>query len=240
MVPALAASGISKRFGRVQALADVTVSLRAGEVRAIVGENGAGKSTLAAIFGGALTPDGGTIELRGAPCRFDAPADALAAGIGVVYQELSLVPNLSVADNVMLAIQPRRRWLIDRRAHRSRVQELLARVGAPSLKVDRPIRELPIAQRQLVEVAKALAREPLAVIFDEPTAVLPADDTEHLLTLIRRLADDGVAVGYISHRLPEVEQIADQITVLRDGAVVWTRVMDSVTLDEVGAARTHA
>jgi ABC-type sugar transport system ATPase subunit len=236
VVPALAASGISMRFGRVQALADVTVSLRAGEVRAIVGENGAGKSTLAAIFAGALTPDAGTIELRGAPCRFDAPADALAAGISVVYQELSLVPDLSVADNVMLAIQPRRRWLIDRRAHRSRVQELLARVGAPSLKVDRPIRELPIAQRQLVEVAKALAREPLAVIFDEPTAVLPADDTEHLLALIRRLADDGVAVGYISHRLPEVEQIADQITVLRDGAVVWTRVMDSVTLDEVVAA----
>lgn len=232
----LAARGVSRRFGRVQALADVTVALRVGEVHAIVGENGAGKSTLAAIFGGALTPDEGVVELRGVPRRFAAPADALAAGVGIVYQELSLAPDLSVADNVMLAIQPRRRLLIDRRAHRARVQELLDRVGAPSLRVDRPVRELSIAQRQLVEVAKVLARQPLAVIFDEPTAVLPADDTENLLGLVRRLADDGVAVGYISHRLGEVDQIADEITVLRDGAVVWTRPMPSVTLDQVVAA----
>jgi rhamnose transport system ATP-binding protein len=233
---ALAARGVSRRFGRVQALKDVAVALRAGEVHAIVGENGAGKSTLAAIFGGALTPDEGTIELRGEPRRFAAPADALAAGVGIVYQELSLVPDLSVADNVMLAIQPRRGLLIDRRAHRARVRQLLERVGAPPLRVDRPIRELSVAQRQLVEVAKVLAREPLAVIFDEPTAVLPAGDTEYLLALVRRLADDGVAVGYISHRLPEVGQIADEITVLRDGAVVWTQPMRSVTLDQVVAA----
>jgi ABC-type sugar transport system ATPase subunit len=234
--PVLAARGVWRRFGRVQALKDVTVALRAGEVHAIVGENGAGKSTLAAVFGGALAPDEGTVELRGEPRTFAAPADAIAAGVGIVYQELSLVPDLSVADNVMLAIQPRRRILIDRRAHRARVQELLARVEAPSLRVDRPIRELSMAQGQLVEVAKVLARNPLAVIFDEPTAVLPAGDTEHLLALVRRLADDGVAVGYISHRLPEVEQIADQLTVLRDGALVWTRPMRSVTLDQVVAA----
>jgi rhamnose transport system ATP-binding protein len=234
--PVLATRGVWRHFGRVQALKDVTVALHAGEVHAIVGENGAGKSTLAAVFGGALMPDEGTVELRGDPCRFAAPSDALAAGVGIVYQELSLVPDLSVADNVMLAIQPRRWILIDRRAHRARVQNLLERVGAPSLRVDRPIRELSMAQRQLVEVAKVLAREPLAIIFDEPTAVLTAGDTENLLTLVRRLADEGVAVGYISHRLPEVQQIADQITVLRDGAVVWTQPMRSVMLDQVVSA----
>ena len=234
--PVLAARGITQRFGRVVALRDVTVALRAGEVHAIVGENGAGKSTLAAMFGGALAPDEGNVELHGVPQVFSAPGDALAAGIGVVYQELSLVNDLSVADNVMLSLQPRRWLLIDRRALRARVHTLLERVGAPSLRVDRPIRGLSVAQRQLVEVAKVLARDPVAVIFDEPTAVLPADDTERVLDLIRGLAGDGVAVGYISHRLSEVERIADEVTVLRDGAVVWTRPMRSTTLDQVVSA----
>jgi rhamnose transport system ATP-binding protein len=234
--PVLAARGITRRFGQVTALRDVTVALRAGAVHALVGENGAGKSTLAAVFGGALEPDEGNVELRGVPHVFSAPGEALAAGIGIVYQELSLVTDLSVADNVMLAIQPRRRLLIDRRAHHARVRELLERVGAPSLRLDRPIRGLSVAKRQLVEVAKVLARDPVAVIFDEPTSVLPADDTERVLDLIRGLADDGVAVGYISHRLSEVERIADEITVLRDGAVVWTRPMRSTTLDQVVSA----
>ncbi len=234
--PVLAARGVTHRFGRVTALRDVTVALRAGAVHAIVGENGAGKSTLAALFGGALAPDEGSVELGGVPHVFSAPADALAAGIGIVYQELSLVTDLSVADNVMLTIQPRRGLLINRGAQRARVRELLERVGAPALRVDRPIRELSVAQRQLVELAKVLARDPVAVIFDEPTAVLPADDTERVLDLIRGLADDGVAVGYISHRLSEVERIADEITVLRDGAVVWTRPMRSTTLDQVVSA----
>jgi ABC-type sugar transport system ATPase subunit len=232
----LVARGVTRRFGPVTAVRDVTVSLRAGAVHAIVGENGAGKSTLAAMLGGALAPDDGAIELRGIPQVFSAPADALAAGIGIVYQELSLVNDLSVADNVMLAIQPRRGLLIDRRAQHARVRTLLGRVGAPSLRVDRPIRELSVAKRQLIEVAKVLARDPVAVIFDEPTAVLPADDSDRVLELIRGLADDGVAVGYISHRLSEVERIADEITVLRDGAVVWTRPMRSVTLDQVVSA----
>jgi ABC-type sugar transport system ATPase subunit len=234
--PVLAARGITRRFGQVTALRDVTVALRAGEVHAIVGENGAGKSTLAAMLGGALAPDEGSVELGGVPQAFSAPGDALDAGIGIVYQELSLVNDLSVADNVMLAIQPRRGLLIDRRAQRARVRQLLERVGAPSLRVDRPIRGLSVAKRQLVEVAKVLARDPVAVIFDEPTSVLPADDTERVLDLIRGLADDGVAVGYISHRLSEVERIADEITVLRDGAVVWTRPMRSTTLDQVVSA----
>ena len=234
--PVLAARGITHRFGRVTALRDVTVALRAGAVHAIVGENGAGKSTLAAMLGGALAPDDGSVELHGVAQTFSAPGDALAAGIGIVYQELSLLSDLSVADNVMLTIQPRRGLLIDRRAQRARVRKLLERVGAPSLRVDRPLRELSVAKRQLVELAKVLARDPVAVIFDEPTAVLPADDTERVLDLIRGLADDGVAVGYISHRLSEVERIADEITVLRDGTVVWTRPMRSTTLDQVVSA----
>jgi ABC-type sugar transport system ATPase subunit len=235
--PVLSAREISRRYGPVQALRDVTVELEAGEVHAIVGENGAGKSTLTSILGGVLAPDQGTVEVRGQPRTFASPAEALHAGVGIVYQELSLVLDLSVADNVMLGIQPRRRGLlIDRRAQGRRVQELLDRVGAGGLSPYQPVRELPIARRQLVEVAKVLAREPAAIIFDEPTGMLPAGEAATLLALVRRLAEDGVAVGYISHRLSEVEEIADRVTVLRDGELIWTKRMASVSLDQVVSA----
>ena len=232
----LAARGVSRRFGRVQALKDVSVELRAGEISAIVGENGAGKSTLTGILGGVIRPDDGVVEVSGEPRQLTSPAQALSAGIGIVYQELSLVGDLSVADNVTLGIQPRRGLFINRSAQRERVRQLLDRVGAGAVPVDRPVRELSVARSQLVEVAKVLARDPRVVMFDEPTAVLPADDTEHLLALIRSLAQDGVAIGYISHRLEEVRQIADSVTVLRDGELVWTKPMASVTLDDVVAA----
>ena len=234
--PALAARGVSRSFGSVRALQDVTVELRAGHIHAIVGENGAGKSTLTNLLGGVLPPDAGRIERWGRPTTLASPAEALKAGIGIVYQELSLVPDLSVADNVVLGVQPRRRGLIDRKAQRERVQELLAKVDASSLPLDRPVRELSVARQQLVEVAKVLAREPTVVIFDEPTAMLPADSADELLRLIRRLAAEGMAVGYISHRLSEVEAIADEVTVLRDGELVWTERMADISLDEIVGA----
>jgi rhamnose transport system ATP-binding protein len=235
-VPALAARGVSRSFGPVRALYGVTVELHAGQIHAIVGENGAGKSTLTNILGGVLQPDEGSVEIRGEEHRLPSPAEALRSGIGIVFQELSLVPDMSVADNVMLGVQPRRHGLIDRPAQRRQVHELLERVDAGAIQPDRRVRELSVARQQLVEVAKVLARDPSVVIFDEPTAVLPADSAEELLMLIRRLAADGMAVGYISHRLAEVEAIADQVTVLRDGELVWTRPKRAVTLDGVVAA----
>ncbi len=235
-VPALAAREVSRSFGPVQALSRVTVELRTGHVHAIVGENGAGKSTLTNILGGVLPPDSGRVEVSGEPISFASPAAALERGIAIVYQELSLVPDLSVVDNITLEVQPRRFGLIDRRAQRARVRQLLERVEAGGLPLERSVRELPVARQQLVEVAKVLAREPSIVIFDEPTATLPGDSAEELLRLIRRLADDGMAVGYISHRLAEVDAIADEVTVLRDGELVWTRRAEDVSTGEVVSA----
>jgi ABC-type sugar transport system ATPase subunit len=241
----LAARGVSKRFGGIVALEGVTIELCPGRVHGIVGENGAGKSTLAAILGGALAPDEGWVEVGGVARRLARPADALDAGVGIVYQELSLLPDMSVADNIMLGIQPRRRLLIDRRAQRRVVSELLHRVGGEQVLVDAPVRDLPVALQQLVEVAKVLARGPSAMIFDEPTAMLPAGESAGLLEMARRLADGGVAVGYISHRLEELRRIADDVTVLRDGRLIWTRPaspfqMDSIVGAMVGRAVNEA
>ena len=155
----------------------MTVELCAGAVHGIVGENGAGKSTLAAILGGALAPDEGWVEVGGVAQAFARPADALDAGVGVVYQELSLLPDMSVADNVMLGIQPRRGTADRPTRPAGAVRDLLQRVGGEPVPVDRPVRELSVAMRQLVEVAKVLAGDPVAVIFDEPTAVLPAGES---------------------------------------------------------------
>ena len=235
-IAALAARGVSRSFGPVRALHHVTVELHPGQIHAIVGENGAGKSTLTNVLGGVLPPDEGTVEIAGQVHELRSPAEALRSGIGIVFQELSLVADMSVADNVMLGVQPRRGGLIDRGAQRRQVQKLLERVDASAIKPEQRVRELSVARQQLVEVAKVLARGPSVVIFDEPTAMLPADSADDLLGLIRRLAADGMAIGYISHRLAEVEVIADQVTVLRDGELVWTRPINDVTLDQVVAA----
>jgi rhamnose transport system ATP-binding protein len=233
--PRLAARGIVKRFGPVTALAGVDIALRAGRVHAIVGENGAGKSTLTGVLGGVHVPDAGEIAVDGAVTAFASPSDALAAGVAVVYQDLSLLPALSVADNIMLGIQPRRGPLIDRRAQRAQVTELLARVGGTDINPATAVGDLPVARQQLVEIAKVLATTPKVIVFDEPTAVLPADATAALLALIRELADGGTAVGYISHRLNEVAQIADAVTVLRDGAHIPTTAMADTTIPAIVA-----
>jgi ABC-type sugar transport system ATPase subunit len=234
--PVVAAREVAKHFGGITALEGVTVELTPGRVHAIVGENGAGKSTLAGILGGVLAPDAGTVEIDGLPVRLTGPAAALEAGIGIVYQELSLLGAMSVADNIMLGIQPRRGPLIDRRRQRERVQELLQRVGGEQIAPEAAVEDLAVALQQLVEVAKVLAQQPAAVIFDEPTAVLPAEEADTLLELVRRLAGEGVAVGYISHRLAELSVVADDVTVLRDGELVWTRPIQEVAPAEIVSA----
>ena len=218
----LQARGLSKSFPGVRALDRADVMCRPGRVHALVGENGAGKSTLVRILTGNQAPDEGEVLLDGAPVRFSSPRDALAAGITAVYQELTVLPAMSVADNVMLGQERSTRGVLDRRAQDQEVREALARVGLTDLDPGTRAEELSLANRQLVEIARALVRRSRVIILDEPSAVLSGDKLEALFTVVRSLAADGVAVVYISHLLEEVTDLADDVTVLRDGRVVST------------------
>ena len=215
----LAAERLSKRFLATQALAGVSLALRPGEVHAVVGENGAGKSTLIKIFGGVHRPDGGRVLLDGAPVDFRSPADAFAAGLAVIQQELRVVPALSVAENVMLGHLPARCGWLDRRQMRAAAGEALARLRyAPDL--DAPVATLAFAERQAVAIARALSRAARVLILDEPTAALEEREVRSLFEVLGRLKAQGVGVLYVSHRLEEIGVVADRCTVLRDGLVV--------------------
>lgn len=218
---ALEMRGISKLFPGVRALEDVSFDCRTAEVHAICGENGAGKSTLMKILAGIYRPDSGSILIDGRPVTFAHPAEARRAGIGIVHQELSLLPERSVAENICLGLEPSRRGVLDRSALRRRAKALLERAGS-GLSVDAPARELSVAQLQLVEIAKSLARDPRILVLDEPTAALDEAEAEHLLALVRRLRAEGVAVIYVSHRMREIAAISDRVTVLKDGRRVET------------------
>ncbi|MBM4019274.1 MAG: sugar ABC transporter ATP-binding protein [Planctomycetes bacterium] len=216
------ARGVTKTFPGVRALDAVNFSLRRGEVHALVGENGAGKTTLIHVLGGVLRPDAGEILVEGRPVRFRHPADAARCGIGLVFQELSLAGNLSVAENIFAHRQPvRAAGLIDWPALHARTRELLARFD---LDVDprTPVRRLPAARQQVVEILKALSRGPRVLVLDEPTSSLTAPDAQHLFAGIARMKAAGASVIYISHHLPEIFRVADRVTVLRDGRVVGT------------------
>lgn len=219
-----AAESVSKRFGATQALDGVSIELRRGEVHALVGENGAGKSTLIKIFGGIHQPDSGATLISGSVRQFPSPSDALAAGIAVIPQEITLVPALSVAENVLLGLLPTRRFAavlpgVDRDALRQRASARLARLNyAPDLA--QPVERLSYAERQLVAIAKALHDDLGVLILDEPTASLEHREVERLFDVIETLKRQGVAIVYVSHRLDEVEALADVCTVLRDGRVV--------------------
>jgi ribose transport system ATP-binding protein len=212
---------VSKTFGSTRALDDVSLEIRAGSVHGFVGENGAGKSTLGRIIAGVFPPDGGTLVLRGAPVAFASPRQALQHGIALVAQELALVPRLGVADNVFLGAEPRRRGLVDRAAFLARFRRLAADTGF-ELPERTPVGELSIGVQQQVEILRALARDAQLIIFDEPTASLSAAEAAHLYIVLRRLAASGRSVVLVSHFLPEVLDLADTITILRDGRVVTT------------------
>ena len=218
--------GIGKSFPGVRALRDVDFDVANGEVHALVGENGAGKSTLMKILAGAHTADQGEIRLDDRVVRFAGPQDALAAGIVTIYQELNLVPALSVAENIFLGDEPMlgRSAAIDWSAAHRRSAELLARVGIV-LDTRRPVGSLGVGQQQLVEVAKALHRTPRAIVMDEPTASLGLAEIDELFRVIRELRARGVSIVYISHRLDEIFAICDRVTVMRDGTVVDTRTV---------------
>ncbi len=200
-------------------------------MRALVGENGAGKSTLLSIVGGLLQPDGGSMQLEHgayAPC---SPRDARAAGIALIHQELSLFPHLSVAENVLVGREPRRRGVVDRDAARRQTREVLAEFGHPEIDPDARVGRLPIGARQVVEICRAIAARARVVLMDEPTSSLPRGDVERLFALVRRLAERGVAVLYISHFLEESRAVASTFTVLRDGRTVADGRLASVPND---------
>jgi ABC-type sugar transport system ATPase subunit len=224
--PVAAADAVSKRFFGTQALDNVSLALAAGEIHALIGENGAGKSTLIKILSGVHRPDSGRISIDGRPVQFAGPRDALAAGIVAIPQELRLIPSLTVAENVTLGAPPTKRVLgllpaVDRDRMRAQATELLARLNLElELDPDARLDLLGFAERQLVMIARALSRRARILILDEPTAALEAREVERLFEVIRSLRTEGVAIVYVSHRLDEVEALADVCTVLRDGRVV--------------------
>lgn len=213
--------GVSKRFPGVQALRDVSLDIRSGEVHAVAGENGAGKSTLMKLLSQLERPSDGEIRVEGKPVRFRNPRYAQRLGIAMVHQEFALAPHLSVADNLALGREQSHLGLIVRGSEKRRARELLKRVGL-DINPARKVSSLSVAEQQRVEIAKALAVNAKVVIMDEPTATLTEPEIEDLFKLIEELKSDGIAIFYISHRLDEVTRIADRVTVMRDGEVVET------------------
>ncbi len=219
--------GINKHFPGVHALEDAQFDVRSGEVHALVGENGAGKSTLIKIVSGVYQPDTGEITLDGRRVAFSNPRDAHAAGIGTIYQELGLYPELSVAENIFMGHAPTRTRFgfqtIDWQAMEAQAEALLAELNIVNLDVAAKVGTLNVGNRQRVEIAKALSLDARILIMDEPTAALTESDVEQLFSIIRLLRGRGVSIIYISHRLNEVFALADRVTVLRDGAYIGTK-----------------
>jgi ribose transport system ATP-binding protein len=219
-MPVLSADKISKRFGGVVALNEASFSCEAGEIHALLGGNGAGKSTMVKILCGVLPADSGTIALNGETLTFAAPAAAISRGIVPVFQELSLLPDLSVAENLFLNREPRKLGLIDRRQMRSETEALLQRLGFPRIDPDVVVNDLPLADRQLIEIAKAISRDPNVLILDEATSALGAREVRHLFEVLQSLRERGCAIVFISHRMDEVREFCDRATVFRDGVDV--------------------
>jgi ribose transport system ATP-binding protein len=231
--PILRMEGVSKRYGGVRALANADLTVFAARIHGILGENGAGKSTLIKILSGVVAPDVGRIVLDGAEVAFDSPASANRAGIVCIFQELSLVPDLSVADNIAISNPPRWLGLIDRRAQRRLAEEALERAGAADVHPMALVKDLPLSRRQLVEIAKALARKPRVLILDEATSALTAADVAKVFVVLKRLRQEGLALLYISHRMHEIAELADESTVFRNGSNVATYLAGTKSDNEV-------
>ncbi len=229
----LALRAVGKSFLGVRVLDGVDLDVAPGEVHAVVGENGAGKSTLMKIISGGYAPDEGSVVFAGETRTFRGPREARRAGIGIIHQEFTLLPDRTVAENVYLGHEPVRRGLVDRREMLARTSALLASMGAGPMPVDAPVGRLGIAQRQVVEIAKALALDARLLIMDEPTAALADHEVELLYALVRRLRDQGIGLLYVSHRLAEVFDLSERITVLKDGRRVTTVRTAQTTTDEL-------
>ncbi len=227
--PLLQMRGISKSFGATQALRDVSLEVRAGEVMALIGENGAGKSTLMKVLSGAHPPDAGTMELAGQPYAPRGPHAGRLAGVAMIYQELTLAPDLSVEDNIMLGQEESSWGWLRRDRQRQRVRQALALLGHGDLRPETPVQRLSVGAQQLVEIARALVHDAKVIVFDEPTSSLTAHDVEHLFQVIRKLRASGLGIVYISHFLEEVRAVGDRYTVLRDGQSVGTAELKEIS-----------
>jgi rhamnose transport system ATP-binding protein len=230
--PVLSLSQVSKSFGAVRAVREVSLDLFPGEAHALAGENGAGKSTLVKILSGVHRPDSGRILLDGEPVEFGGPADAQRAGVAVIYQEPTLFPDLSVMENIFMGRQPRSRLGIDRRAMRASAAELFAGLGV-RLDPDQPARGLSIADQQLVEIAKALSLRARVLVMDEPTAALSGKEVARLFGVARTLREQGCALLFISHRLEEMFELCQRVTTLRDGAFVASDLIADISADDL-------
>lgn len=225
--------GISKHFSGIRALEDVDFACSAGSIHAILGENGAGKSTLIKIMSGVLQPDAGEIRFEGRPAAFASPRIAGEAGIICMFQELSLIPDLTVADNLSISDPPRRLGLIDRRAQNARAELLLARVRCEDVDPNALVRDLSLSRRQMIEIAKALGRDPKILILDEATSALTARDVQTVYDLLADLKSRGVASLFISHRMHEVDALCDTLSVFRNGRHIETFAKGAKTRREI-------
>ncbi|MBZ9938635.1 sugar ABC transporter ATP-binding protein [Mesorhizobium sp. BR1-1-16] len=242
--PYLELKQISKRYGGVAALTDVDFSVYPGEIQAVLGENGAGKSTLIKIASGVTDPTEGEVLIEGKPVRFKSPTEAMRAGVVCVFQELSLLPEMTVADNLSIVDPPKWFGMIDAKGQRERARSLLKRVGCEDVHPLELVRDLPLSRRQMVEIAKALGRNPRILILDEATSALTADDVERVYGIIRELKASGVGILYVSHRMREIEALADTATVFRNGRKIETfpkgaRSVDAIIEMMIGREVTH-
>jgi ABC-type sugar transport system ATPase subunit len=229
---AVAVSGLSKSYGGIRALIDMDMEVRPGTIHAVVGENGAGKSTLMKILAGAVQPDRGEIRMDGNPVRFTSPSQARRAGIGIVYQELSLFPDRSVLANLFPIDQPTRFGVVNHRAMAEAAGPVLEEMGLHS-GLDTPVAELGLDERQLVEISRVLIERPRLLILDEPNSALNENETERLFAVLRDLRTKGVTMLYVSHRLEEVFAIADRITIMRNGRLAFTEDRAALTMADV-------
>src|SRR5690606_36896201 len=225
---ALQVTGVSKRFPGVRALNEVDFELRAGEVHVLFGENGAGKAPLICIIAGALSPDSGTLSLYGERLQLSSVEDARRLGIAAVFQDFSLAPDLTVEENIFLGAEPRRGIFLAKKATRERAKAALAEFGF-ALDPRTPVSSLSRAEKQMLEITKALVTEPRILILDEPTASLTERETAALFKLVAQLKSQGAAIIYITHRIAELETVGDRVTVLRDGQKIATRRIDEIS-----------
>lgn len=233
MEPVLEMKGIYKRFTGVQALKDVNLKLYAGEIHSLIGQNGAGKSTLMKILSGNYKPDQGQIFISGKPVEINSQADAARHGIAIVYQELSLLNNLTVSENIFLGREAVKGLSLDNRAMRAETLRILEELGIKNIDVDQKLEVFPLAKKQLIEIAKAISMKPSILILDEPTAALTNEDTVRLFNTLFKLKDQGIALVFISHRLGEIKKYCDRGTVLMNGSVTANVQMKDVTELEI-------
>ena len=231
--PLFCMTRVSKSFGATRALTEISFAVKAGEIRALVGENGAGKSTLLSVLAGVHEPDSGVMEVCGAPFAPRGPGDARSSGVAMIHQELAIAPDLSIAENIALGAEPSRAGFVDRARARERATTALRRLTSEPIDVDRAAREFPLSTLQLVEIARALCSAARVIVFDEPTSSLGKADAARLFGVIRELGASGMAVVVVTHFLEELPLFADSYTVLRDGAVVAEGPMATTSSNEL-------